>query len=208
MQNTQKIQLAKQFVPEQANYYLVFDSPNVFRVFFDTDAVMNNTEAFFIVKVPEQFQENFKPENYNIALSRDKQLLISRKPIPFAELQKQKRQDAYHYGNSEEIDCNFFGGRKISIDAITRMKIQERVMRAKQKGKDQDTLHLGAFRVNLPIRLIEDMLGAIVDRAIENYEILQRHLANIDNLSLPEELAEYDYKAGYKAPLSFDIPNS
>lgn len=204
----QNMQLASEFVPEQAYYYLVFDTPTIFRVFFDTDSAMKNTEAFFIGKVPEQFQENFKPENYNIALSQDKQLLISKKPVPFAELQKQKRQDAYRYGNSEEIDCNFFGGRKISIDAVTRMKIQERVMRAKQKGKDQDALHLGAFRVNLPIQLIEDMLGAIVDRAIENYEILQKHLANIDNLSLPEELAEYDYKAGYKAALSFDIPNS
>lgn len=207
MQNTQ-IQLAKQFVPEQANYYLVFDSPNVFRVFFDTDAVMNNTEAFFIVKVPEQFQENFNPENYNIALSQDKQLLISKKPVPFSELQRQKRNEVYRYGNSEEIDSNIVAGHRILIDALTRMKIQERLKRAKEKGETLDNLHLGAFRVNLPIRLIEDMLGAIVDRAIENYEILQKHLANIDKITTPAELAEYDYKTGYLAPLSFEIPQS
>lgn len=190
------------------HYYLIFDQPNIFRVLKDSDQGINSiNDAYAIFKVPEELQTDFNASDYNIELSENKELSISKKELPFNEFKKTIIANAYSYGNSDAVNQNLVNNIPIVIDTTLRLKIRERIFRAKEKGLNTDTIRFGNQKISLTIDKLEEMLGAVVDRAIANYEILQQHLTNMSELNNKEALSNYDYKTGYIAPLTFNLTN-
>lgn len=200
---------------QQNIYYLVFTDPQNFRLYCDTpetrDLVVQTGNWYAAHDIPTEYQQDFDASNFEISLGQNKELIIREKPsakpqeITFEEYQKQKLNEAYQYGNSTEIDANLINGTPIVINAETRTKIRERIEMAQSNNQTTDTIRLGSFAVSLSLEQIHQLLNQISKRAIANYDNLQQHLAQIQNIHDKPTLDNYDFKTGYQKPLEFNL---
>ena len=109
------------------------------------------------------------------------------------------------YDTSEEVNVFFLNESPAWLDKDTRVGLMNSITIEKSVGLINTTLWLGTQSYTLPIDLAIGFLAQLEIYAKECYNKTAEHLANIEKLTLSEEVLEYNYKEGYPEKLRINI---
>ena len=107
------------------------------------------------------------------------------------------------YDSSEDVNIFYVNDTPIWLDKATRSGLMLRFQAEIASGKTNTSLWYNGIDFTLTLDIAVQMLYAIEIYASECYDNTQRHLAEVDNITDPEDIKQYDYKAGYPEKLSF-----
>lgn len=130
------------------------------------------------------------------------------KPEPTAEelferAKSELKQSIINYDSSNAVNNFFMGDMPMWLDKGTRTGLMLRFQSEQAIGKENTTLWYGTHSFTLPIATAIQMLFAIEAYASACYDNTQKHLANVEELTLAKDVESYDYTIGYPEQLHF-----
>ena len=109
------------------------------------------------------------------------------------------------YDTSSAVNSFILNDNSVWLDKDTRVGLMNSITIEKSIGLKNTTLWLGTQSYTLPIDLAINLLAQLEIYAKECYNKTAEHKANLEKLTLPEEVMEYNYKEGYPKKLIITI---
>lgn len=129
-------------------------------------------------------------------------------PEPTAEellvrAKKDKIGEIEDYDSSYSVNEFHVQGASIWLDKATRAGLKLRFEAEKESGKTDTALWYNGIQYPLTVESAINMLLKVELYASECYDNTQRHIAAVSALETVDDLAAYDYTAGYPEKLNF-----
>lgn len=120
-----------------------------------------------------------------------------------ARAKEDKKREIADYDQSTNVNEFYMLGFPVWLDKATRAGLKLRFEAELESGRTETSLWYGNMQFPLQLENAMKMLFAIELYASACYDNTQRHLAEIEKLETIDELAAYDYTAGYPEKLNF-----
>ena len=109
------------------------------------------------------------------------------------------------YDTSDAVNSFILNDNSVWLDKDTRVGLMNSMNIEKAVGLENTTLWLGTQSYTLPIELAINLLAQLEIYAKECYNKTAEHKSNLEKLTIPDEIMEYNYKEGYPEKLKINI---
>lgn len=109
------------------------------------------------------------------------------------------------YDSSNKVNSFILNDKSVWLDKDTRVGLMNSITIEQSVGYTETTLWLGTNSYTLPIDTAIKFLIQLEIYAKNCYNKTAEHKANIEKLTFPEEILEYNYKEGYPEKLNISI---
>ena len=127
------------------------------------------------------------------------------KGITTEEAREIMMQEITDYDSSMAVNSFILNDSYAWLDKNTRVGLMNSMSIEKATGLESTTLWLGTRSYTLPIEIAISLLYQIELYAKECYNKTAEHKANVEKLTIPEEILEYNYKEGYPEKLIITV---
>ena len=109
------------------------------------------------------------------------------------------------YDASSSVNGFKLNGMTVWLDKDTRVGLMNSTTIAKNMGNTTTTLWLGGMKLEIDCDKAISLLSALEMYALECFNVTAQHKAEVEALTSLDEVAAYDYKAGYPDKLEMSI---
>jgi hypothetical protein len=109
------------------------------------------------------------------------------------------------YDASSSVNGFKLNGMTVWLDKDTRVGLMNSTTIAKNMGNATTTLWLGGMKLEIDCDKAIALLSALEMYALECFNVTAQHKAEVEALTSLDEVAAYDYKAGYPDKLEMSI---
>lgn len=120
------------------------------------------------------------------------------------EAKRAKVVEIKNYDSSSAINEFYLNGESLWFDKSTRGDLKFRFEAEEKIGKENTILWYNNKEYLLSLSDAVQLLYALEIYAAECYDNTRRHLNNVSNIQNIDDLAAYDYTAGYPEKLHFE----
>lgn len=132
-----------------------------------------------------------------IDIPEDDFLTMTLPEIGLKEAKKYMENKIIEYDMSDNVNSFYFNGNPCWLDKNTRVGLMNSTNIEKALGRETTELILGNLDVTLPVDSVIQMLYTIEIYAKDCYNVTAKHKITVENMSIVEQILEYDYKFGY-----------
>lgn len=145
----------------------------------------------------------------NASVQEVLEMKLKDKPVvdKFAEAKNNKLREIQAYDQSKEV--NGFVVNNIITTWLTvqeRLNYKQSVEAAKLLGEETLDFLIEGMPFNISIEQAEYMLAMIQRYADKCFIVTEQHKANVNAMTLVEQIESYDHKEGYPEMLKFELP--
>ena len=116
-----------------------------------------------------------------------------------------KLSDIEAYDQSDKVNGFSLNGLTVWLDKATRVGLMNSTTIAKNMGQETTTLWLGGVKLEVNCDLAIQLLSALEMYALECFNVTAAHKKAVAALTSLEEVAAYDYTAGYPGQLAMEV---
>ena len=116
-----------------------------------------------------------------------------------------KLSDIDAYDQSDKVNGFSLNGLTVWLDKATRVGLMNSTTIAKNMGQETTTLWLGGVKLEVNCDLAIQLLSALEMYALECFNVTAAHKKAMAALTSLEEVAAYDYTAGYPEQLAMEV---
>lgn len=120
------------------------------------------------------------------------------------EIRAQKLEELRAYDASDSVNQFSINGVPGWLNKSTRVGLMNSIAIEKEAGREVTSIWLGDTSFVLSIGKAIDILHQIELYALACHDTTQRHIRAINQLDTKEEIAAYDFRAGYSGKLNFE----
>lgn len=155
-----------------------------------------------------QEQIDFHTKNPNASVQEVLEMKLKDEPIvdELVEAKNNKLREIKSYDQSNAVN-----GFIVNDSIVTWLKVQERlnykqsVESAKLLGEESLEFLIEGMPFNISIEQAEYMLAMIQRYADKCFIVTEQHKANVNAMTLVEQIEAYDHKEGYPEMLKFEL---
>lgn len=151
------------------------------------------------------------PNTKNIQLSENETadirftlIVVNNRPT-VSDIKSQLLSLQKEYDKSVEVNSFYIDGKRTWFDKSTRVGLANAINLQKELGNTTYTVWFNNVSINLDIARALKLLATIENYAGICYNVTQKHITEINNLSSIEECLNYDITAGYPAILNITL---
>lgn len=119
------------------------------------------------------------------------------------ELKEMKVVEIESYDKSEAVNSFMFNNISMWFDKATRVGLMNSINIEKQAGKLETSLWFKGQVFNMSLEQATNILREVELYSLACYNVTQRHIANVNQLTTKGTIDTYDFKVGYPEKLVF-----
>lgn len=164
----------------------------------------SNFQAFLLRKLQDNPQDPFIQDHTKLIRWVENGLNLA-KGITVEEAKSLMLQNITDFDTSEAVNSFILNGVPAWLDKETRVGLMNSITIEKATGLKETTLWLGTQSFTLLVDTAIEFLYQLELYAKQCYNKTAEHKYNIELLSNPDEILEYNYKEGYPEKLSINV---
>lgn len=148
--------------------------------------------------------KNIVKDRIDTSDTRIVSIIVNNKPT-ITDIKKQLLYLQSEYDNSYEVNSFYIDGKRTWFDKATRVGLVNAINLQKELGNTTYTVWFNNVSIELDIARAVKLLATIENYAGICYNVTQKHITEIKNLSSIEECLNYDITADYPAMLNITL---